>query len=175
MFRPGASPGEGDEAVVGSQALAWHGLAGIAGLRPFAACSVIDGSRQVRHSVKVRDLPPDSMQKVFLPDSWVLAVEWDAGCLCLELDAVLEEGHPLYYYPPKQGEQYPYAHLRWCLRGEVHWNEGPNLAHRAPDPDGSVDYGNVDAWFQEGDVEHLEGDWGAVVIVAAAHTVTLLS
>jgi hypothetical protein len=33
---------------------------------------------------------------------------------------------------------------------------------------------NVDAWFQEGDVEHLEGQWDAVSVRKATHTVTVM-
>jgi hypothetical protein len=122
----------------------------------------------------MRDLPPESMQKVYLPESWVLNVEWDAWCLCLVLDAVLVEGHPQFYWPPAAGEQYPYARLRWCLRGEVHWNDGPHLDHPATDATGEEDFGNIDAWWQEGPTEHLEGSWGTVAVRSAEHAVTLL-
>ncbi len=93
--------------------------------------------------------------------------------MCFHLQAVLVEGHPLFYWPPAAGEEHPYARLRWCLHGEVWWNEGPNLDRLAVDASGERDYGNVDAWFQEGDVEHLEGQWGAVSVRKATHTVTV--
>ena len=46
------------------------------------------------------------MQHVYLPDSWVLAVETDATRVCFVLEAVLTPEHPRYYSPPKPGEQY---------------------------------------------------------------------
>ena len=52
------------------------------------------------------------MDRVYLADSWVLGLETDEFHVCFTLDAVLEKGHPLFYWPPKPGEQYPYAKLR---------------------------------------------------------------
>ncbi|CAB4576951.1 MAG: hypothetical protein ACK5CE_16965 [Actinomycetes bacterium] len=114
------------------------------------------------------------MQHVYLPDSWVLAVETDATRVCFVLEAVLTPEHPRYYSPPKSGEQYAYARMRWCLRGEVHWNDGPNLDRPATDATGGVDFGNIYAWFEESGVDHIEGEWGAVTVRNALHSVEYL-
>lgn len=55
---------------------------------------------------------PDELRNVYLPDSWVLSVETTDSSVCFELDAVLEQGHPRFYWPPTAGEQYPYARLK---------------------------------------------------------------
>ena len=73
------------------------------------------------------------MQRVYLPDSWVLAVETDSTKVCFVLDAVLTPEHSRYNAPPEPGEQYAYARLRWCLTGRVQWSAGPNLDHPATD------------------------------------------
>jgi hypothetical protein len=114
------------------------------------------------------------MACVYLADSWVLGLEADESHVCFMLDAVLEEGHPLFYWPPKPGEQYPYAKLRWCLSGQVSWNDGPFLDHPATDAAGAIEYGNIDPWWHEGDVDLLEGDWGSVAIRGATQTVEFL-
>lgn len=114
------------------------------------------------------------MQRVYLPDSWVLGVETDLTRVCFLLDAVLTPEHSRYYAPPKPGEQHAYARLRWCLTGRVHWNEGPNLDHPATDASGEFDYGNIDAWFEENGVDYLEGEWGAVAVSEAVHSVEYL-
>jgi hypothetical protein len=49
------------------------------------------------------------MAQVYLPTVWVLAVVTDASYVCFHLQAVLVEGHPLFYWPPAAGEQHPYA------------------------------------------------------------------
>ena len=70
--------------------------------------------------------------------------------------------------------QYAYTRLRWCLGGVVHWNDGPNLDHPATDATGELDYGNIDAWFEESGVDHLEGKWGVVTVSNAVHSVEYL-
>lgn len=67
-----------------------------------------------------------------------------------------------------------YTRLRWCLHGEMHWNEGPNLDRPAVDANDEVDLGHIDAWVQSGDRHMLEGDWGNVVIDRPVQTVNYL-
>ena len=91
------------------------------------------------------------------------------------LDAALREGHARYVWPPPPGQQYTYARARWCIRGEVWWNDGPHLDRPAVDASGELDFGHIDAWWQEAQVDHLEGDWGVVAIRNALHEVDCLS
>ena len=111
---------------------------------------------------------------VFLPDSWVLSVETTDETVCFVVEAVLEAEHERFYWPPKAGEQHAYALLRWSLRGDVWWNDGPNLDNPATDASGEIDFGNIDSWWQEGDVEHLEGGWGSVAIRNGRHNIEYL-
>lgn len=115
-----------------------------------------------------------SLTNIYLPDSWVLSVETSDSKVCFVLEAVLEEAHPQFYSPPKPGQQYAYALLRWCLHGEVWWNDGPHLDHPAIDATGGPDYGNIDSWFSEGNIDHLEGEWGTVAVRNATQTIEYL-
>ena len=119
-------------------------------------------------------MPRDLLANVYEPDSWVLGIDTDDESVGFVLDAVLEEGHPRFYWPPKPGEQHPYARLRWCLQGQIHWNEGPNLDRPAIDLSGEPDYGNIDVWLQSGDRHTLEGSWGCVVIDSPVETIEYL-
>lgn len=110
-------------------------------------------------------------EHVYLPDSWVLSVHTDTDSVRFLIEAVLEHDHPMFYWPPHSGEQYPYATMRWQISGEVHWNEGPNLDKPAIDASGTSDFGNIDAWWSEGEFTFLEGDWGSVRIHDAVHMV----
>lgn len=115
-----------------------------------------------------------ALTNVNLPDSWVLAVETADSSVCFVLDAALQEGHPRYYWPPEAGELHPYTRLRWCLRGAVHWNEGPSLDRPATGANGERDYGHIDVWLRSGERHMLEGDWGNVVIDQPAQSVEYL-
>ncbi|HPB44504.1 MAG: hypothetical protein M9952_04030 [Microthrixaceae bacterium] len=115
------------------------------------------------------------LEHVSLVDSFVLSIESDESYVAFELDAALETAHERFYEPPRPGENGAYAHLRWCLRGEVWWNEGPHLDRPAIGADGERDFGGIDVWFSEGDVDHLEGEWGEVAVRGAVQTVEYLS
>ena len=111
------------------------------------------------------------LEHVYLIDSWVLNVDSDDRRGCFVIDAVLEREHERFYWPPRPGEQHAYARISWCLEGEVWWNDGPHLDKPTVDLSGERDFGGIDAWFKEGDVDHLEGDWGSVAIRGARETV----
>ncbi|MEO5837917.1 MAG: hypothetical protein ABIQ73_11405 [Acidimicrobiales bacterium] len=104
----------------------------------------------------------------------MLGIETDSTRVCFELDAVLEREYPRFYWPPRRGEQYSYARVRWCLHGEVEWSAGPNLDQPAIDANGEADYGNIDSCRQEDNVDYLEGEWGTVTIRNAQETVDYL-
>lgn len=114
------------------------------------------------------------LKHVYLQGSWVLGINAADDHVCFDLEACLERDHPLFYWPPKEGEVSAYALVRWCLHGEVHWNEGPHLDRPTIDPSGEADYGNIDAWWQEGSTHFVEGEWGSVVVNHARQTVEYL-
>lgn len=116
-----------------------------------------------------------SMEHAFLPDSWVLDLTTTDSSVCFVLDAVLRDGHPLFYWPPAAGEQYPYALMRWCLHGSVHWNSGPNRDVPATDARGEQDFGNIDVWLElDNGKQLLEGEWGSVIVDVRSHSVEYL-
>jgi hypothetical protein len=116
----------------------------------------------------------DELTSVLLPDSRVLGVKTTDSSICFDLEAVLQEDHPRFYWPPRPGEQHSYARLRWCLRGAVHWNEGPNLDPPAVDANDEIDFGHIDIWLQSGEQHMLEGEWGNVVVDQPTQTVEYL-
>lgn len=116
------------------------------------------------------------LEHVDLGESWVLGIETESNRVCFLLDAVLTRDHPRFYWPPKPNEVNALARLRWCLAGEVHWNDGPNLDRPTVDPDGSSDYGQVDVFLASEDMRNfaLEGDWGSVVVSNVEESVEYL-
>jgi hypothetical protein len=112
---------------------------------------------------------------VCLPDSWVLSVESEETRLTLVLDAVLDESHPRFYWPPSSGEQHAYARIRWQITGGVRWVDGPHLDQPAIDASGERDFGNVDGWWSEGATDYLEGSFGTVAIHNPTHEVAMLN
>lgn len=110
---------------------------------------------------------------VHLTDSWVLDVTVRPGEVVFDLDLVVLPGHPS-YGEPLPDEQYCYrsAALRFPDLAEVTWTMGTGPP--AIDPDGEIDYGNIDTLRTDGDVYELDGDWGAMRIVAGAPVIDLL-
>lgn len=111
---------------------------------------------------------------VYLPDSFVVEVASTGSEVCFLIEAALEREHPLFYWPPKQGEANAYAVLWWCLTGGVRWVEGPN-APGPPGPDGQRDYGSIDEWGHEADTWRVQGGFGHVVVEDGASTVRFRS
>jgi hypothetical protein len=97
---------------------------------------------------------------VYLEDSWVIGIDVHDGVARLELEAVLTEDHPA-YHPRRAGEQYCYQRLVVVVTGVTAYvpsGRPPNI-----DPDGSLDYDNVDAFIDVGNhLWHIEGGWGAI-------------
>lgn len=108
---------------------------------------------------------PVSLDGAYLSDSWVLDIAVRPAEVVFELDLVLLPGHPA-YHPPEPGEAYCYrrASLRFAGLREVTWRvgEGPPSV----DSDGELDYGNIDTLRTDGEVYELDGDWGAMRLVA---------
>jgi hypothetical protein len=104
-------------------------------------------------------------EHLYLEDSYVLAIREDADELRFELEAVLTQNHPR-WTPPKPEEHYAYLRvdLVFAHPREVEWL---NRSERATvDPDGAIDYGNIDTFTWEDTRFELVGDWGHVRIEA---------
>ncbi|MQA02185.1 MAG: hypothetical protein GEV07_05475 [Streptosporangiales bacterium] len=108
---------------------------------------------------------PVSLDGAALGDSWVLDIDVRPGEVVFELDLVLLPGHPA-YEPPEPGEEYCYrrASLRFGGLREVTWRLGDSPPWE--DPEDELDYGNIDTLRTDGEVYELDGDWGAMRLVA---------
>jgi hypothetical protein len=88
------------------------------------------------------------------------------GDLTIEIDAVLTPRHPD-FGPPAPGEMFRYhlVTIRFPDTTQLEWIHPLELSgHR--DPDGSIDYGNIDFFVRAGQVSHLGGDWGEVRVTS---------
>lgn len=120
------------------------------------------------------------LKYVHLEETWVLGIETGSDRVCFLLKATLARKHPRFPGPLRR-KRARRMRVRWCLVGEVHWNEGPNLDPPAVDPpavdpDGSSHYGTIDVFLASHDMRNyaLEGDWGSVVISNVKETVEYL-
>ena len=109
------------------------------------------------------DLP--GFDGVYLEDSYLLSVEEDDDIVFV-VEAVLTPKHRQ-YAPPRPGEQHSYRQQRivFPAPAQAQWLE----RHFMPitDPDGSVDYGNIDDFVKADDGSYeLSGEWGAVRIAS---------
>jgi hypothetical protein len=107
---------------------------------------------------------------VDLEDSWVLGWRYDApaGRLAIEVEASLWPGHPA-YEPPSAGEHTCYRRATLAFEG-VTSASGLRMQSEVPghlDPDGTRDYGSVDALEGADGVFRLAGEMGEVTVEAA--------
>lgn len=93
-------------------------------------------------------------ENIYLEDSYVLSINAKTSIQIL-LEAVLTENHSL-YTQPLPGEQYCYRRMI------VNFPHPQTIA----DPDGSVDYGNIDEFFRADGKYYLRGEWGELTIVS---------
>ena len=104
-------------------------------------------------------------EAVYLEDSYVLDIRANADSVDIFLDAVLTEQHAQ-YITPKPTEQYCYrsAHIYFSDVKKVTWVEKSMTPYK--DPNGEVDYGNIDTFYFADGHYHLAGDWGVLDIVS---------
>ncbi len=107
---------------------------------------------------------------VDLEDSWVLGWRYDApaGRLTIEVEASLWPGHPA-YGPPVAGEHTCYRRATLTFEG-VASVAGLRTQVEVPghlDPDGTRDYGSLDALEGADGVFRLAGEMGDVTVEAA--------
>ena len=104
-------------------------------------------------------------EHVYLEDSYVLDIIDSVDTLKILLDVVLTESHPN-YSPPKKDEQYCFR------RGEILFERVQRIKRVSSsikasyDANGEIDYGNIDTFYCEGSVYHINGSWGAIEIVS---------
>lgn len=107
-----------------------------------------------------------NLAEVYLEDSYVLDIIETDSSVSFALDAVLTK-RSSHYSPRHLGEQYCYAtgQLTFVDVNSVNWITRSLQA--AKDPDGTIDYGNIDTLAANEDTYALAGDWGYVRITAA--------
>jgi hypothetical protein len=101
-------------------------------------------------------------ENIYLEDSYLLDLKTNSRIEAL-VEAVLRESHPL-YAPPRPGEQYCYNDIRIIFPEvrEYRWLEKRMTPIR--DPDGHVDYGNIDELYLLDSKYYMSGEWGKLEI-----------
>jgi len=109
------------------------------------------------------DLP--GFESLYLEDSWVLDMRESEKTFHIDLEAVLTHEHPD-WHAPKPGEQYCYrgTRIQFDKVQSVEWIELRMRPNK--DPDGSIDFGNIDSFVYENNRYELEGEWGHLVVVS---------
>lgn len=115
------------------------------------------------------------LRSFYLEDSWVLDINASRGQFVITAEFVLTEEHPS-YAPARPGEQYCYRKGVLVFEGvtDLTWT-GQLSSRPSRDPDGSVDYGNIDSLTIEGDRYIVEGGLGIIDLHAASIRVALVS
>ena len=104
-------------------------------------------------------------ENIYLEDSYVLSINANTISIQILLEAVLTENHPL-YTPALSGEQYCYRQMTVNFPHPQTYDLVLNNISAIADPDGSVDYGNIDEFFRADDKYYLRGEWGKLTIVS---------
>ena len=104
-------------------------------------------------------------ENIYLEDSYVLSINANTISIQILLEAVLTENHPL-YTPALSGEQYCYRQMTVKFPHPQTYDLVVNNISPIADPDGSVDYGNIDDFFMADDKYYLRGEWGELTIVS---------
>jgi hypothetical protein len=104
-------------------------------------------------------------ENIYLEDSYVLSINANTISIQILLEAVLTENHPL-YTPALSGEQYCYRQMTVKFPHPQTYDLVLNNISPIADPDGSVDYGNIDDFFMADDKYYLRGEWGELTIVS---------
>ena len=112
------------------------------------------------------------LEHIYLEDSYVLGIYERSQSLEFNLEAVLTEDHNL-YHSPQPSEQYCYRSMKMTFTdvSSIEWLVQKNICNK--DPDGSVDFGNIDSFMFDEESYTLSGDWGEVRILGGTLLVDL--
>ena len=103
-------------------------------------------------------------ENVYLEDSYVLAIKAKASVEIL-IEAVLTENHPL-YASPLPGEQYCYRQMTIKFLSPQTYSLVLKKMTPIPNPDGSIDYGNIDEFYMNDGKYYMDGEWGELTIIS---------
>jgi hypothetical protein len=107
----------------------------------------------------------NGFENVYLEDSYVLGIHPSTSGFRIRIEAVLTENHFL-YTRPLPGEKYCYRRMTIKFSHPHTYNLVLQNINPIPDPDGSVDYGNIDEFFSDDGKYYLRGEWGELTIVS---------
>lgn len=112
---------------------------------------------------------------VILEDTWVLGWNQSGHSLRFDVEASLWPGHPN-YESPKHGEWACYKHAELTFEGvtSVRGLRDVNSVPSTTDPDGSKDFGSIDALSEVEGGFLIVGDFGEVHVCASAVALRLL-
>ncbi len=104
-------------------------------------------------------------ENIYLEDSYVLSINAKTSIQIL-LETVLTENHSL-YTQPLPAEQYCYRRMTVNFPHPQTYDLVVNNISPIADPDGSIDYGNIDEFFRADGKYYLRvGEWGELTIVS---------
>jgi hypothetical protein len=110
----------------------------------------------------------EALHDIYLEDSYVIGISAGRGILTITGDYVLTPEHP-YYTANHPGEVHCWRRGIMVFEGVTNLNWTDQLAHRpSQDPDGSIDYGDIDVLTINGGRYVLEGDLGRIEVEAAS-------
>ncbi len=104
------------------------------------------------------------LENIYLEDSYVLGIKTDTSVEFF-LEVVLTENHSL-YTSPLPGERYCYRRITLKFPHPQTYNLTLNKMLPIVDPDGTWDYGNIDAFFMENEAYNLIGEWGELTVIS---------
>ena len=114
----------------------------------------------------------DGLEHIVLEESWVLGITATPGQLVFKVEFVLTAEHPLYQPPPP-------GTAECTRRGELCFQKVTSLqwteqgAPPSQDPDGEIDYSNIDAFEWSSGFYRLEGHWGFMAVNSGDVQVTI--
>lgn len=114
----------------------------------------------------------DTLANVYLEDSYVLDIQEVGGLITFLLEIVLTEKHSL-YTKPLANEQYCYKQGTLTFPNTESYNLVRSNTQPSKDPDGSIDYGNLDEFYINNDSYTLSGEWGVLSIKSDSPIITL--
>jgi hypothetical protein len=121
-------------------------------------------SHSTDDAVPYHELP--GFDGYYFEDGWVLGLYASDREFLIDIDAVLTPRHPD-FGPPNPGDKYRYRRVavRFPNVRDLEWIKPLDLRGTL-DPDGTVDYGNIDFFVRSGDVSRLGGKWGEVAVTS---------
>ncbi len=116
----------------------------------------------------------NTLEHVYLEDSYVLSIQTDEenNFITFLLEIVLLEEHPL-YTEPLVSEAYCYKKGKLSFPNTQSYSLVRSNAEPVKDPDGSIDYGNIDEMYLKDNSYFLSGEWGTLTITSDSPVITL--